>query len=102
MTLPKRANGVVVRGPPEGCASMTPALLPRQRTSRTCPWASITALIPVGVERMTGNSLLGRAKPRLGEMLRRTPGAEPGVVRRVEDEVGRLRWSTTSPEKMIS
>ena len=32
--------------------------------------------------------LLDRAQPRLGEMLRRAPGAEPGVVGGVEDEVG--------------
>ena len=33
-------------------------------------------------------ALLRRAKPGLGEVLRRAPAAEPGVVRRVEDEVG--------------
>src|SRR5690348_4413640 len=32
--------------------------------------------------------LLGGAEPRLGEMLGRTPGSVPGVVRGVEDEVG--------------
>ena len=86
MMLPKRANrvGGAARG---SCASITPALPPRQAaTSR--PSASISALMPVGVERMIGKPLLDRAQPRLGEMLRRAPAAEPGVVRGVEDEVG--------------
>ena len=37
---------------------------------------------------MHRQALLGGAKPRLGEVLRRAPAAEPGVVGRVEDEVG--------------
>src|SRR5690242_12100091 len=32
------------------------------------------------------NSLLGCPKARLGEVLRRTPASEPGVIGRVEDE----------------
>src|SRR5579884_2150216 len=35
-----------------------------------------------------GDALLGGAEPRLGEVLRRSPAAEPGVVRRIEDESG--------------
>src|SRR3546814_5455862 len=35
--------------------------------------------------------LLDRAQPRLRQMLRRPPGAEPGVVRRVEQEIGAVR-----------
>ena len=54
------------------------------------PLASTTALIPVGVERITGNPFLGRAESRLGEVLRRAPASEPGVVRWVEDEVGTI------------
>jgi hypothetical protein len=52
------------------------------------PSASMTALIPVGVERITGRPLLDRAQPRLRQMLRRAPTAEPGIVRGVEDEIG--------------
>src|SRR5205085_8267987 len=33
------------------------------------------------------NAFLGGAEPGLGEMLGRAPAAEPGVVRRIEDEV---------------
>src|SRR3954465_9815303 len=33
-----------------------------------------------------GQAFLGRAQPRLREVWRRAPAAEPGIVRRVEDE----------------
>jgi hypothetical protein len=65
--------------------SITPAV--RQGRGFDLPDAPITALIPVGVERITGMPSSARgAAP--GEMLRRTPAPEPRVVRRVEDEVG--------------
>src|SRR5207302_2604529 len=35
------------------------------------------------------NPFLGGAEPRLGEVLRRPPAAEPGVVRRIKNE----RWA---------
>src|SRR3546814_13780805 len=40
-----------------------------------------------------------RAEPRLGQMLRRAPAAEPGVVRRVEDEVGTMVAIDDLPRK---
>ena len=57
---------------------------------RTTPSASITALIPVVVERRRRQPFLHRAQPRLGEMLRRTPAAEPAIVGRIEDVVRAL------------
>ena len=65
---------------------MIPGLAPRQRLH------DLTVRIDDGADSRWRRAddryaLFRRAKPCLGEMLRRTPGAEPGVVGRVEDEV---------------
>ena len=52
MILPKRANSVGGAGGGR-VASISPAVR-HGNDATTWPWASITALIPVGVERITG------------------------------------------------
>src|SRR3982751_1792791 len=88
IALPHRAKGVGELAAAGRTAAMKSAV--RHGSCFTqLPRAAITALIPVGGGGGEGRQpLLGRPKPRLGEMLRRAPGAEPGVVGRVEDERG--------------
>jgi hypothetical protein len=62
----------------------------------------MTALMPVGRRADDREPLLGGAQAGLREVLRRAPGAEPGVVGRIEEKGGSLVRMTTWPEKMIS
>ena len=84
--LPKRANGVGRRG--GGQARVDHAGAAQRQAVQQ-------AALGVDHRRDAGRRgadhrqpFLERAQPRLGEMLGRAPGAEPGVVGGVEDEVG--------------
>ena len=87
ITLPKRAKSGGALAAGGSTASMTPAVRQRQ----------LFHDVAAGVDHCADacrrrakhrQAFLGRAQPRLGKVLRRTPGAEPGVVRGIEDEVG--------------
>src|SRR4029450_6607611 len=77
MILPKRAKGGGELAAGGSTASITPAVRQGRALTRL-PRPSID-----------GQPLLCGAKPRLGEVLRRSPPPEPGVVGRIENE----RWS---------
>ena len=100
--LPKRANRVGGSGGGQrrvDRAGLVPAAALREQ-----PAVGVDHRGDAGRRRAHDRQpFLDRAQPRLREMLRRAPAAEPGVVRRIEDEVaGGARGSTTWPEKMIS
>ena len=85
--LPARPNGVTASAAGGSTPSMTPAV-PSGSERTTVPRASMIALIPVGVERSTGMPSSAARRRAWARCCGGPQRAEPGVVRRVEDEIG--------------
>ena len=102
MRLPNRANGVGEFAAGGRTASITPAVR-HGSDFTTLPRASITALMPVGVARSTGRPSSAARSRAWARCCGGPQRAEPGVVGRIEDEVGPVASRRRpGPEKMIS
>ena len=101
MRLPKRANGPGAATGRGSSAQMIPAWC-HGIESMIRPRASTSALIPVGVERITG---MPSSAARIRAWARCCGGPQrpnQASFDGLKMKSGRLARSTTSPEKMIS